>query len=126
MKNSFARNRLGILLMLVSALCVGFGQLLWKLGTDGRIGLIAAGFVLYGTGAIVMVVAYRYGSLSVLQPVLSASYVLGLVLGFFFLGELITPVRLLGVLAITGGVILIAGGDVPARTAPDVAAGNRT
>ena len=69
------------------------------------------GFMFYGAGALIMIIAYKYGKLSVLQPVLSLNYALSIVLGFVFLYEPITILKIIGVLVITAGVICIAGGD---------------
>lgn len=108
---SLKRNKIGIILMLVSSLMACFGQLLWKISTQGELLYLFCGFLLYGLGAIVMMVAYRYGSLSVLQPVLSINYVLSLLIGYFILDENISYLNILGVIVIILGVILIAGGD---------------
>lgn len=108
---SFRKNRKGILLMAVSSVCVCIGQLFWKLGADGDMCHLAAGFVLYGTGALAMIAAYKFGSLSVLQPILSVNYVISLLIGYYILDEQLNAVNVLGVAAIISGVILIAGGD---------------
>lgn len=111
MLESFRNNRIGILLMIVSSLCVCIGQLCWKLSAEQGVIIMLVGFVFYGIGAIVMLVAYRYGKLSVLQPMLSLNYVLSLVLAAVFLKETITSIKCIGVLVIMAGVVLIAGGD---------------
>lgn len=111
MRESFQKNKKGILLMICSSICVCIGQLLWKLSNQYGLFYLIAGFAFYGIGAIIMLIAYRYGSLSVLQPVLSLNYILSSLLGFFILNETITSNKLLGILIITIGVILISGGD---------------
>lgn len=70
-----------------------------------------AGFAFYGVGALVMIVAYRYGKLSVLQPMLSLNYVVSIVLAVLVLKENITILKCIGVIVIISGVVLIAGGD---------------
>ena len=72
MLESIRKNRKGILLMLISSICVCVGQMLWKLSESESIWLLLGGFCCYGIGALVMIVAYKYGSLSVLQPMLSS------------------------------------------------------
>ncbi len=111
MINSMRKNKKGILLMMVSALLACFGQLFWKLSVDGGIYLLLLGFVLYGLGAVVMMVAFRFGSLSVLQPMLSINYVLSIFLAATILNEPITILKVVGVIIIIIGVIFIAGGD---------------
>ena len=111
MIDSFQKNKKGILLMLVSSVCVCIGQLLWKLSAEAGILVLLAGFAFYGVGAMFMILAYRFGKLSVLQPMLSLNYVLSILLAVLVLKEEITLLKCTGVLIIIAGVILIAGGD---------------
>ena len=104
-------NRAGILLMLGSSLCVCVGQLFWKLGAANIMMFLLAGFVLYGAGALLMLCAYKFGSLSVLQPMLSMNYVFTLLLAWFVLNETITPMKFAGISIITISVILIGRAD---------------
>ncbi len=111
MIESFRKNRVGILLMVCSSVCVCLGQLLWKLSAEGSFFYLIAGFAIYGVGALAMIVAYKFGKVSVLQPILSLNYILSLVLAATVLKETITLVKCIGVLILLAGVILIAGGD---------------
>ncbi len=111
MRESFKRNKKGILLMLVAAFCACIGQLLWKLAAGQGIVLLLAGFAVYGVGALVMLLAYRYGQLSVLQPMLSTSYVLSIVLAALVLKEPVTLLKCVAILIMIAGVVLVAGGD---------------
>lgn len=104
--------RLGILLMLFSSICACLGQLLWKFFAQNEsIGFLVFGFVLYGVGALLMIIAYRFGPLSVLQPVLSFNYILTILLAFFVLNEKITIFKCIGVLFVVLGIVLIATGE---------------
>lgn len=111
MLKSIRMNKKGIVLMLCSSICVCVGQLLWKLSGEQGMPVMLAGFCFYGIGALVMIAAYRYGKLSVLQPMLSLNYVLSIVLAALVLKENITVQKCIGVLVIISGVIFIAGGD---------------
>jgi undecaprenyl phosphate-alpha-L-ara4N flippase subunit ArnE len=111
MIKSFRKNRTGILLMVLSSLCVSFGQLLWKLAATGDSLLLIPGFGLYGLGALIMIVAYKFGSLSVLQPMLSMNYVLSIVLAGAILNEQVSVLKVMGVFVIMIGVTMIGGGD---------------
>jgi len=111
MIESIQKNKKGILLMLVSSICVCVGQLLWKLSATQGLIFMLAGFAFYGAGALIMIVAYKFGKLSVLQPMLSLNYVLSILLAVFVLHEAITLYKVIGVIIITCGVIMIAGGD---------------
>lgn len=108
---SFKKNKKGILLMLCASLCVCTGQLFWKLSDAHGLLFLLLGFGLYGLGALITLTAYRYGSLSVLQPVLSMNYVLTVVLAVVVLKEEITLLRVAGILCVMAGVLLICGGD---------------
>lgn len=111
MRDSFLKNRTGIILMLCSSIFACIGQLLWKLSTNGNWVEMIVGFGLYGIGALFMLIAYKYGSLSVLQPMLSMNYVISLILGAFLLNEKITIIKCIGVFTIIAGVVMIGGGD---------------
>ena len=123
MLESLKRNKKGIILMLISALSLSVGQLLWKfadfsdIGTklssfEGIVGLVlsvAPGFIVYALGALVMTIALGSGELSVLQPINSMSYVFALILSAIFLTEPITPLMVVGIFVIIVGVVLIGG-----------------
>ena len=112
MKESFARNKKGIALILVASCFSCCGQFLWKLsaGDNGLLWLIL-GYACYGMGMLFMLVAYKFGSLSVLQPMMSMNFVLSLVLAAVFLGEPVSVLRTVGVFVILAGIVLIGGGD---------------
>jgi undecaprenyl phosphate-alpha-L-ara4N flippase subunit ArnE len=123
MLESLKRNKKGIILMLISALSLSVGQLLWKFADfsdlstklssfEGIVGLVlsvAPGFIVYALGALVMTIALGSGELSVLQPINSMSYVFALILSAIFLTEPITPLMVIGIFVIIVGVILIGG-----------------
>ena len=98
-------------MMIASSVFVSVGQMFWKMfHTEGLWALIL-GFALYATGAVIMIFAYKFGKLSVLQPMLCLSYVFAIFIGVFILNEVMTPFRLAGIIVVVFGVILIAGGD---------------
>lgn len=105
------RVGLGIVLMVGSALFVCVGQLLWKLGAASGVWFLVVGFIFYGVGAVLMLVAYRFGELSVLQPILGLSYALSLLAGWYWLDERISALRILGVVVVVVGVVLVARGS---------------
>lgn len=102
-------NSKGIALILISAVLACVGQLFWKLSVTQGLVILLIGFFCYGIGALFMIVAYRYGELSVLQPMLSMNYVLSAILGFVVLHEPLTFTKLVGILVISVGVIFIGG-----------------
>lgn len=111
MLQSINKNKKGIIFILFSALCTSFGQVLWKLYDDDQYLFLLLGFALYALGALLMIIAFRYGSLSVLHPLLSVGYLFGLFFGSFILHEIITYKELIGTVIILCGVLLIGGGD---------------
>lgn len=98
----------GIIIMLSASLLTCLGQLSWKLAAERGLLLVAGGFLLYGCGALLMIVALRFGELSVLHPMLSAGYVLSLLLGALVLHEKVTAMKIAGVAVIILGLILIS------------------
>jgi drug/metabolite transporter (DMT)-like permease len=111
LSKSLKKNGNGIILILVSSILACFGQLFWKLSVQWGIPAICAGFLLYGMGAVLMITAYRFGRLSVLQPMMSFGYVLSIILGMTFFHEPLTITKVAGTVCISIGVILIGGGD---------------
>ena len=123
MIESLKRNWKGMVLMLISALTLSIGSLLWKRADLGDIGTavtsiqgifgvflkILPRFIVYVIGAAVMTIALGYGELSVLQPMNCMSYVFALIISAIFLTEPITPLTILGILVIIVGVFLIGG-----------------
>lgn len=102
----------GIALILLSAGMACTGQLLWKLAARSEsLLLVAAGLALYGGGALLMIIALKYGELSVLHPMMSAGYVLSLVLGALVLNEHVTVPRIIGVAVIIVGLIFLSSSE---------------
>lgn len=97
--------------MALSALSAAFGQMFWKMFHTEGLWALALGLVLYAGGAIAMIVAYKYGSLSVLQPMLCLGYIFAIFISIFILGETMTPFKLAGIIVIIFGVVMVAGGD---------------
>lgn len=110
-KESFKKNYKGICLILIASMFTAIGQMLWKLSNGTNIAYLLLGFFCYGLGAVLMIIAFRYGSLSVIHPMLSFSYIFALILGNFVLGEVITKKSYMAIFIIMLGVTLIGGGD---------------
>lgn len=108
---SLKKNKIGIAIIIFSAICTAFGQYCWKVWEAKGMLTLLIGFVLYGIGAISMIIAFKFGSLSVLHPMMSIGYVFALFIGYFMLGEVITLTKVLGILLILLGVAFIGMGD---------------
>lgn len=100
----------GIILMLSSSVFTCMGQLCWKLAVvrPEKVLFYAVGLGLYGVGAVVMIVAFRFGEMSILHPMLSFGYVLSLLLGIFVLKETVTIKSVVGVVLILIGMVFLS------------------
>lgn len=103
----------GVAIMLASSLTTCTGQLFWKLAAARNAHwLLLLGFGLYGFGALLMIFALRFGELSVLHPMLSAGYIISIILGNVVLHEQIAVTKVLGIAVITVGLLCLS---VPER-----------
>ncbi|MGC3379750.1 EamA family transporter, partial [Enterococcus faecalis] len=72
----------------------------WYFGAEGTatqvIILYTDGFLVAGVGMLFMMVAFRYGEVSFLQPMMSLSFALSILLGTLFLNVMITWYKLIG------------------------------
>lgn len=101
--------KIGIMLMIFSSVCTCCGQLMWKLAAiDNQIFVYyLIGFMLYGLGALLMIISFKYGEMSILHPILSMGFILSIFLGASFVGEQITIHSLLGICLIIIGIIFL-------------------
>ena len=99
----------GIAIMLFSSLLTCTGQLCWKLSTqENTLLFILIGFALYGMGAVCMILALKFGELSVLHPMLGLGYVLSILLGNVVLHESFEIKKLIGIAVILFGLICLS------------------
>lgn len=108
---SLKKNRIGISLILISSIFTTFGQYFWKISHMNNTIFILIGFLLYGIGAVGMIIAFKYGSFSVIHPMMSMGYIFIMLLGYYFLNETINLEKIVGVVVIMLGVALIGVGD---------------
>ena len=107
------------IMVLFSTLIVSAGQILLKLGSRDlsfsldlltNYALITA-FILYGLGSVILIIALKYGELSVLYPIYATSYVwVSLLSPMFFPSDSMNAVKWIGLFTILTGVILISRG----------------
>jgi len=109
---SIKKNIKGIVLIVIAAMLTSVGQLFWKYSKGIYIKFVIIGFICYGLGAVLMILAFRFGSLSVLHPFMSVGYIFAIVLGQTQLHENISVTKYVAVGIIIFGVTLIGGGDV--------------
>lgn len=68
------------------------------------------GLIIYALGAILVVIALKYGELSILYPIISLSYVWVNLISKYFFNEPIGILKWLGILSILIGVSFIGKG----------------
>ena len=105
------RKQFGILLMLFCAACLCLGQLIWNQMPGFNMVYILGGFAIYSAGAISMILAYRYGELSVLQPINSMTFVFATIIAIFILHERVPLINIAGIALIVSGVIVIGANN---------------
>lgn len=104
--------KLAMLLILSAALMSSLGQLAWKFGADATsngmaILLYVIGFVLAGLGMVILMIAFRFGDVSILQPMMSIGFAMSIFFGALFLNEPITMTKVFGTLFIIAGSALL-------------------
>ena len=80
----------------------------WKILTNLP---LFGGLACYGISTILLVLALRYGELSVLYPIIALTYVWVAILSVGFLGESVNVFKLLGLLFIVLGVGVLGRKD---------------
>lgn len=119
--NPAAARRFSIFLVFVCTILGAAAQILMKTGTqaaqkDGALQLLIAifhtptlfaGYALYGLSTLVLVVALKYGELSILYPVIALTYVWVTALSVLIYGESVNPLKLMGLATVVFGVALL-------------------
>ena len=108
---SIKTNLKGIIFVIFASICTTVGQLLWKFSNGIKIEFIVCGFIIYFLGAILIIIAFKYGSLSVIHPFMSIGYIFAMVLGKVFLNENLYFKQYFSIALIITGIMLIGGGD---------------
>jgi uncharacterized membrane protein len=108
---SLRKNLLGIFIIIFSSFLTALGQYFWKLSHDTSLKFVFIGFICYGLGAILMIIAFRFGSFSVIHPMLSFGYIFAFILGSIYLKELIDLRKVTGLIFIILGVVALGIGD---------------
>ena len=66
-----------------------------------------AGYALYGMSTAILVVALKYGELSILYPVIALTYVWVTLLSVLIYNESVNPMKMLGLATVVAGVALL-------------------
>ena len=110
-----------ILLMIFCTIFTSIGQILWKTGvakiqpalwTTFLNVPFVLGFVSYGLGALLMLIAFRSGELSVLYPIIATSYVwVSLASLFLFPDDVMNSWKWAGIFTILVSVSILGLGS---------------
>ena len=113
-----------IFLVFLCTLLGAAAQILMKAGTqahqgEGLLGLLVAiftqpklfaGYVLYGLSTALLVIALKYGQLSILYPVIALTYVWVTILSVMIYQEVLNPFKLIGLTTVVLGVAVLGRG----------------
>lgn len=108
---SLKKNYIGIMFLFISSFLTSVGQLFWKLSHEGFFIFLIVGFLCYGVGAVLMIIGFKFGSFSVLHPMMCFGYIFAIIFGILILKENISALKIFGILFIVIGVVSIGGGD---------------
>lgn len=106
--------------MLFVTLLTSSAQIFYKMGASKlKLDLLAIitnyhiiiGIVLYGLGAVLMILAMRGGDVSVLYPIVATSYIWVSILSQHFFGEYVNMIEWTGIMAIVVGIVFISFGS---------------
>ena len=120
-----------IMFVLLCTIATAFGQILFKIGSSTNFNetinlilsfnltnpilhplyLLLFGLFLYGIGAALLILALRYGELSVIYPIFATNYVWVTLLSSYYFGEEIHLFKIIGIFAIVSGIALIGIGS---------------
>ncbi|MCC6587278.1 MAG: hypothetical protein IT168_11350 [Bryobacterales bacterium] len=116
-----AARQFSIFLVFLCTVLGAAAQILMKSGTqssghDSAMALLIAifsnpklfaGYALYGISTAILVVALKYGELSILYPVIALTYVWVTVLSVFIYNESMNPMKMLGLATVVAGVAML-------------------
>ena len=118
-------SRQAIYLMIFCTIFTSLGQLLWKFGVnkinlDNFITLFnlpfVFGFVSYGIGAVLLLLAFKKGEMSVLYPIIATSYVWVSILSpWLFPTDSMNFIKWIGVIIILISVSLLGLGSTKVK-----------
>jgi multidrug transporter EmrE-like cation transporter len=117
-KNSTKRVIKPILLVILCTLFTSTGQIFWKFSSnnlDSFISIITnvpliVGFIIYGLGAILLIISLKYGELSIVYPFIALSFVWVSIASIILFEDTVSIINWAGIASIILGVSLIGYG----------------
>ena len=116
-----AQKRRAVYLIVLFTFLAATAQILWKYATAAipehptlmdlatNVRLIL-GLMVYGAGSILMIVALKYGELSILYPLISLNYVWVAIASVILFQESMNPLKIAGICVIMLGVAVLGRG----------------
>lgn len=108
-----------IILVLICTIFTSIGQVFYKFGAN-KLTLnfmailtnyeLIIGLILYGTSALLLIIALKNGELSVLYPIIATSYIWVSILSSIFFLEIINIYKIIGIIFIIVGVTCVGIG----------------
>ena len=107
-------------LMILCTAFTSIAQVFYKLGANklefNMISIITnlpllTGMALYVLGAVIMIIAFKGGEVSVLYPIIATSYIWVSILSIYFFNESLNLMRWMGIAIIIAGIIFISAGS---------------
>ncbi len=121
MKSNMKTKPRAIALILLSTIFTSSGQIFLKKGSNQLVlnvlqiltnHPLIIGCMLYGIGAIMLIVSLKYGELSVLYPIYGLNFIWVSILSpYFFPSDSMNLVKWIGIVFVIGGVSLIGLGS---------------
>ncbi|MBI4140765.1 hypothetical protein HY485_02915 [Candidatus Woesearchaeota archaeon] len=105
-----------VVLVVFCTLLTSSAQILYKFGALRLPEIVTnvpllVGIVLYAVAAVVLIVSFKGGDVTVLYPIIATSYVWVALLSYVFLGELLSVLKFFGILFIFSGICCIGFGS---------------
>ena len=107
-------------IVLGCTLLTSTAQLFWKFGADKlefnimsvitNVNILM-GILLYIVGGILLIISFRGGEVSTLYPIIATSYIWVSFMSIYFLGEIMSLFKWLGIFTIMTGIVLIGYGS---------------
>jgi len=106
-----------IALMVLCTVFTSSAQILYKIGSNklnyNFISIITnwhiiLGLILYGIGAVLVIIALKGGEVSVLYPIITSSYIWVTLGSNYFFNETLNTFKVTGIIFIMAGIFLIA------------------
>ncbi len=109
------KTTLAVIFMVISTLFATVGQLLWKYGLLELGGVFnfsfALGIVAYFVSSMMVILAFQRGELSLLYPILAASYALVSLFSVIIFNEPMNLFKISGIVIILVAVSLLGWGN---------------